>query len=543
MKLPKGFFNSFFPVKLLNVLLILIPFVLSFFLIYYFSHFPIKQVYGEVYSTDPPTSTGTPPPGGDPCDGVCDPTTDYVSCPSDCGGSGPPDPNCETVNDGGAPLWCSDNDECGGAGWDQWYCQDPDPAECGGAGQCGGTCECGQNNTSADCDWACIAGSCVMDCGPGPGGDDDDDDDDGCNTIAPDPPQLSSPSDDAILPLSTSVVLTWEDVTNWGENCMGNLPEDHNYKIFIGTVNPPNKWYGWENQGTTSFPVPFVLENKTYYWRVTSENGAETNWSDVWSFTMRTGAWYQTQGGDIHADGGGITSIIPKGCELPDCNPYLMLNEAISGQSGVSSWLTGSLELGDDYPDNVSEDGNNWQAMAGGYSGIEYNYDFWNYILGDEESDNLSSGSLPNPGGTKIYKATGDLDIEGDIDDDSKVIILHNKVSGTRVKVTGDIEVDQGGFLMVITNGDIEVDDIVEDLQGIFIADGTISFGSEDNDDALTVEGSLIGWQNINLSARDFGDVGNDTQPILTFIYRPDLIIEAPEIIRRPQYTWREIAP
>ena len=99
---------------------------------------------------------------------------------------------------------------------------------------------------------------------------------------------------------------------------------------------------------------------------------------------------------------------------------------------------------------------------------------------------------------------------------------------------------------MVITNGNIEIDDSVENLQGIYIADGTISFGSADNDTALTVEGSLISWDEttgIDLNGRDFGDGRNNSEPVLKFIFRPDFLIEAPDVIKKPQYRWQEIVP
>jgi hypothetical protein len=124
--------------------------------------------------------------------------------------------------------------------------------------------------------------------------------------------------------------------------------------------------------------------------------------------------------------------------------------------------------------------------------------------------------------------------------------------------------VDTGGngFLMFIVSGNVTVSSSVgydnlytsasasdvANVEGVFVADGILTIAGEESttDKKFIGAGTFVGWSGVDLQ-RNFDD---GTSPELNnnavteaFIFRPDLIINAPRQIKSAQMTWREIAP
>jgi len=56
--------------------------------------------------------------------------------------------------------------------------------------------------------------------------------------------------------------------------------------------------------------------------------------------------------------------------------------------------------------------------------------------------------------------------------------------------------------------------------------------------------GTFVGWSGVTLS-RDFDDGGarkaeNNTKPVDTFVFRPDLLMNVPDKMARSSYIWQE---
>lgn len=255
--------------------------------------------------------------------------------------------------------------------------------------------------------------------------------------------------------------------------------------------------------------------------------------------TQAQNAWFQTKGGDIHADRTGaaptsptISSQIPNTCEAdPVCEPYLSLLDEGSSQPGVVSYASG------DEPDAGSgsiSSPQNWRALSGSYDGIRADYDFWRRHLGDE----LVEEDITSDPGAGFWLATnpgGTLPIGGNwnVAAGEQLVLLYDG----NIQVNKDQTVDPGGSLMIVASGNITFGDAVTEAHGVYIASGKI-ITSDVQGVPFTGEGTFIGWNGISLN-RDLG-LDNNTQAAETFIYRPDIVYNLPTQTKRPFYTWRE---
>jgi hypothetical protein len=95
----------------------------------------------------------------------------------------------------------------------------------------------------------------------------------------------------------------------------------------------------------------------------------------------------------------------------------------------------------------------------------------------------------------------------------------------------------EGGFLAFIVQGTVEIGEEVDNIQGIYIADGelTINSGTE----RLFAEGTFVGWTDVTFGREN----ANYAVPAERFDYRPDLLLNAPAEFRKPARLWQEVAP
>jgi hypothetical protein len=286
-----------------------------------------------------------------------------------------------------------------------------------------------------------------------------------------------------------------------------------------------------------------------------------------------TDPWFQAEGGPVAAYGTAgtvIQTLISPYCQLPGCQPSMIVNQNGSDTDGYV--LTGGGEIDTSYvadrqTDQIDESGHNWYArLSDAPNHQDYNY-FYKLLRlpPDAISDfGVTAGNAQKPSGDKAnadadaYFHSGDLTIANtwDIADGESVVVV---VDGN-VNVNASTTVAEGGFFMIIASGDISFDaELGHDdptidtavVEGVFVANGQIRTPSRGEaaggDKKFVGEGTFVGWNGFAL-LRNYDDGVarrrlNNTSASEYFRYRPDFLKNAPEELKRPQYSWRELNP
>ena len=199
------------------------------------------------------------------------------------------------------------------------------------------------------------------------------------------------------------------------------------------------------------------------------------------------GPWWQVEAGNIHADSGNVRSSIPSTAALP----YLITGS----QPGLVSY-TGGLDINDAAA--INQAGlSNWQAQTG-YQGLKTGYGYFKRILEDDPLD-FNAWDGGQPGADGVYAAEGDMATLEALNITNEIIVI--LVNGD-VSIDYDISVAEGGFLAIISSGNITIGNEVTNVEGVYVADGIISSGTSESQ--LIGEGIFTGWGGISLQ-RDFG--------------------------------------
>lgn len=331
--------------------------------------------------------------------------------------------------------------------------------------------------------------------------------------------------DASSLPSGTSLKVRFsQDKTNW-YNSSGVLNGWNDCSQGSHTVNlssldwsGPNFYYQMEFNSNLARDTTPVLDE------------IKVNYSSQIIYPL----WFQTQGGDVHGNDE-VNSPIPPTCVAP-CRPYLSL--AQDGFNGVVS-------SGDTiFPGNgfIGELKNWYVEDEETIDFSDYDYQYFAKLL-----ENETLQKPPDIADVNAIKSGFYQFISSQTFDTSK--FKSNPVSTTIVvlvdgdlEIRKDIKVANGGFLAFLVSGDILVDEDVVDLQGVYIASDELKLTGE-NDTPLNAKGIFIGLDGV-LIEREFEDeILNNTTPVATFVYRPDLFINAPDVLRQPRYTWEEVAP
>lgn len=286
-----------------------------------------------------------------------------------------------------------------------------------------------------------------------------------------------------------------------------------------------------------------------------------------------TDPWFQTEGGPVAAYGSTgtvIQTLISPYCQLPACNPSMILNQ--NGGTTDGYVLTGGGEIdtsfvADRQTDQIDASGHNWFArLSDTPSQQDYNY-FYKLLKlppGAASDFGATASNAQKPTGDKAnadadaYFHNGDVTITDawDVAADESIVVLVNG----NVNVNASTTVADGGFFMIVASGNITFseelghDDPTIDtavVEGVFVANGQIRTPSRGEaaggDRKFVGEGTFVGWNGFSL-LRDYDDGVarrrlNNSNPNEFFRYRPDFLKNAPEEIKRPQYSWRELNP
>lgn len=198
-----------------------------------------------------------------------------------------------------------------------------------------------------------------------------------------------------------------------------------------------------------------------------------------------------------------VTSNVPVTCRQTDgCTPALTIDNTGRNDNGVVMSNDLGLSAGEwGYTDNWYRDGNAQTNLLNLTYSQMHTELFDGKGVGREESN---WAGVTGDGGTGLVFVTGDLTI------------------------TSDHVVASGGFLMVVVNGNITINENVTQLDGAYVAsEGQILIGGE-NDTALTINGMLYATNNIDISRGFLTHVSNNLNPAVVVDMRPDLIFNAP---------------
>lgn len=265
-----------------------------------------------------------------------------------------------------------------------------------------------------------------------------------------------------------------------------------------------------------------------------------------------------------------IQSLISPYCQLPACNPSLILNQNGGDTDGYVLTGGGNIDtnfVSDLQTDQIDENRHYWYARLSDTPNHQ-DYTYFAKLLRLPLNPEIDFGAAANSAskptgdfaneGAEAYFHSGNLTLGNawDIAADETVIVM---VDGN-VNVAAQTSVEEGGYFMIVATGDIVFDaELGHDdpaldtavVEGVFVANGQIrtpSLGEAAGGDKKSVgEGTFVGWNGFSLE-RDYDDGAgrrrlNNTAPVEYFRYRPDFLKNAPDTIKRPQYSWREINP
>lgn len=370
--------------------------------------------------------------------------------------------------------------------------------------------------------------------------------------------------------------------TRTGETANGTLVAS-SYVTFVNTSN---------SDYTVALQLPFPPPDPNNAWqcacnsdpgdpyRCLYTNRQPSNLVNVNFFLKRANvaetAWFQTLGGSSWA-ANSIESIIPAStCTPPSCTPALIASDpnGTADSAGFPLTQNGSVITSVTGGTYIHETDSRTTAAQGQATGVTVpteNYDYF-YDKLDDQVQVLSSSDKPIVGTElAVFKYTGNLTIDQtspwNLANTEKIVVFVDGNLTIDDTVAGEnrlITVAKGGdaFLMFVASGDITVtanvgySDIFTDptqanisnIEGVFVADGLLTIDGQTSatDRKFIGAGTFVGWSGVNLN-RDFDDGSNptlnDNAATETFIFRPDLLVNAPKPIKSAQMTWREVEP
>jgi hypothetical protein len=248
--------------------------------------------------------------------------------------------------------------------------------------------------------------------------------------------------------------------------------------------------------------------------------------------------WWQVVDMDLFTSGK-LKSIVPE-------NKYFELDGA-GGFPGIPVYADT-----EDIPSGRISQGEGW-IVNSNYSSkyTTYNYSFFERMTADTSFNTLNNyiNWLPageaDKKGIKWYKGDGEpgslytLASSGNIvlGNQEKVVIL---LDGD-LNIRNNIQVDssRSAFLMFVVNGDINIDQGVTRIEGIYYATGEFKTGA--GNATLAVNGSVVAMQGVKLQR--VLPSAQKVNPAEVFTYRPDLMLFIPPVFASTRVEWREVAP
>lgn len=249
-------------------------------------------------------------------------------------------------------------------------------------------------------------------------------------------------------------------------------------------------------------------------------------------------------------------------CVTPDCIALLIAYDSTTTPESEGVAITG----GGSISTNGFTSTNDWEAVGSAPTRYQENFDYFyrNSGLGLNPTNDFTGEEtdIQEPSISKeAYYHQGDLTLQSlwtvDATESYVVFVDGNLTISDPTNINQLTDVVPGGFLAFIVSGDILIEENVgnetltsttANLEGMFVANGTITIESRGvaggGDDRFIGEGSFVGWTDVAVD-RDYDDdagrdVENQNKPAETFIFRPDLVENTPDILKQPHTIWQE---
>lgn len=249
--------------------------------------------------------------------------------------------------------------------------------------------------------------------------------------------------------------------------------------------------------------------------------------------------WWQAQLGDVHADNGNVDSEVPATCDTDSgCYDSILLtqdpDDPDNSAGGIVS-TPGTVSAGEGFSNQKD-----WTAEGTVFNGLENNYQYFYGLVRDEEYEDWDEAGLEL--GDGYFVTTDNKTVSGEV---SGVQVYYTEGNLT---INGDLTLaDSDSFVAFIVGGTVSIQESVTSVEGVVISDGMLTVeGNGASDDQFVGEGIFVSWGGVNLNrSLEFSAGGGDNRstPAEKFVYNPDLLRKAPDVLKKPRYTWVEVAP
>jgi len=311
-------------------------------------------------------------------------------------------------------------------------------------------------------------------------------------------PPASYSGTDLIWSQSYLPIFNGGDVGNPDGDIAGSARFTRGIDLGIGTTHCAD-YLG----GTSQFAVSNII----------SPYSTNTQAQIDFSYIRDQKSWFQVEGGGVKG-----RNEISSGVPVTAASNYLTIDNNGIGVSNNGIVASMTFRNSNGYNDS-SQYGNpnNWRIADDVVGSNRYSY---LYLYGQyftKLGEGVTNTTIVGAGSTGVVFVSGNLTI------------------------SSDVTVPVGKFLMVIASGSINVDAGVNQLDGIYIADGGINIGNNSNTQ-MVVNGILYSatTSNIRINRTFTVKEDNNTNPAVVVKYRPDFIFTMPGKLTKLLSGWRE---
>jgi hypothetical protein len=310
----------------------------------------------------------------------------------------------------------------------------------------------------------------------------------------------------------------------------GNYPQSQIHNLIWGNtyrpeVNPDFEATALEwrlidlgtNQNDTCNQMQFAIDNNN----VNPYSASPALKVDFAAIRNQT-PWYQVSSGGIRSKTN-ISDAVPSTCylHLDVCTPAMAIQNSTYGTNGLVAAPSISNTSGCGNNCHFG-DPNNWSVNRN-IIDKDYTYDY----LYNRFYAQMGLGTVLNTG-TSLSQIVSGLGGTG-------IIFVNGKFD-----VDTDNTVLPGNYLMIIAKNEINFNSNVNQVDGLFISDKSIST-SGSSSTQLNINGLLYSTGSSVALRRSFSDTSqNNTSPTSVVNYRPDLIFSLPGNIQRILSDWSE---